>query len=127
MMSLQCCCHTITRSGLKLLESLVMFTNVHRCLSFCLMFTNVHQCFFLLNIVYFSVCLTSKKFYWIEDQLTDVFTRFYTSASWCRRVGVGELASASWRRRVGVGELTGYLLIYIALVSSIYCRILNNS
>ena len=64
------------------------------------MFTNVHQCFFLLNIVYFSVCLTSKKFYWIEDQLTDVFTRFYTSASWCRRVGVGELASASWRRRV---------------------------
>ena len=112
MMSLQCCCHTITRSRLKLLELLVMFTNVHRCLSFCLMFTNVHQCF-LLNIVYFSVCLTSNKLYWIEDQLTDVSTRFYTSASWCRRVGVG--------------ELTGYLLIYIALVSSIYCRILNNS
>ena len=32
------------------------------------MFTNVHQCFFLLNIVYFSVCLTSNKLYWIEDQ-----------------------------------------------------------
>ena len=28
------------------------------------MFTSV----FLLNIVYFSVCLTSNKLYWIEDQ-----------------------------------------------------------
>ena len=45
---------------------------------------------FLLNIVYFSVCLTSNKLYWIEDQLADVSTRFYTSASWT------------------VGELTGY-------------------
>ena len=42
--------------------------------------------FFLLNIVYFSVCLTSNKFYWIEDQLADVSTRFYTSANWRRRV-----------------------------------------
>ena len=49
------------------------------------MFTNVRQCF-LLNIVYFSVCLTSNKLYWIEDQLADVSTRFYTSASWRRRV-----------------------------------------
>ena len=43
--------------------------------------------FFLLNIVYFSVCLTSNKLYWIEDQLTDVSTRFYTSASWRQQVG----------------------------------------
>ena len=62
------------------------------------MFTNV----FLLNIVYFSVCLTSNKLYWIDDQLADVSTRFYTSASWRQRVGVSELASASW----SVGELT---------------------
>ena len=77
---------------------------------------DVHKCspvFFLLNIIYFSVCLTSNKLYWIEDQLADVSTRFYTSASWRRRVG----PSASWsvgelvRRRVGpsaswsVGEL----------------------
>ena len=41
---------------------------------------------FLLNIVYFSVYLTSNKFYWIEDQLADVSTRFYTSKSWRRRV-----------------------------------------
>ena len=41
---------------------------------------------FLLNIVYFSVCLTSNKLYWIEDQLADVSTRFHTSASWRRRV-----------------------------------------
>ena len=56
---------------------------------------DVHQCspvFFLLNIIYFSVCLTSNKLYWIEDQLADVSTLFYTSASWtvgeldCRRV-----------------------------------------
>ena len=57
------------------------------------MFTSV----FLLNIVYFSVCLTSNKLYLIEDQLADVSTRFYTSASLRRRVG----PSASWT----VGEL----------------------
>ena len=48
---------------------------------------DVHQCspvFFLLNIVYFSVCLTSNKLYWIEDQLADVSTIY-----------VGELASVS--------------------------------
>ena len=56
------------------------------------MFTNVHQCFFLLNVVYFSVCLTSNKLYWIEDQLADISTRFYTSTSWRRRIG----PSASW-------------------------------
>ena len=38
------------------------------------------------------VCLTSNKLYWIDDQLADVSTRFYTSASWRRRVG----PSASW-------------------------------
>ena len=46
------------------------------------MFTSV----FLLNIVYFSVCLTSNKLYWIDDQLADVSTRFYMPASWRRRV-----------------------------------------
>ena len=62
------------------------------------MFTNVHQCF-LLNIIYFSVCLTSNKLYWIEDQLADVSTRFYTSASWT----VGKLTviplKALWNRK----------------------------
>ena len=52
------------------------------------MFTSV----FLLNIVYFSVCLTSDKLYWIEDQLADVSTQFFI------------------HQRVGVGELTGYLI-----------------
>ena len=55
---------------------------------------DVHQCspvFFLLNIVYFSVCLTSNKLYWIEDQLANI-----------SMIYVGELASASWT----VGELT---------------------
>ena len=50
---------------------------------------DVHQCspvFFLLNIIYFSVCLTSNKLYWIEDQLADISTRFYTLASWGWRV-----------------------------------------
>ena len=42
--------------------------------------------FLLLKIFYFSICLTSDKLYWIEDQLADVSTRFYT-----RLVGVGEL------------------------------------
>ena len=47
--------------------------------------------FLLLKIFYFSICLTSNKLYWIEDQLADVSTRFYRSASW-----LGELN----RRRV---------------------------
>ena len=41
--------------------------DVHQCSP---MFTSV----FLLNIIYFSVCLTSNKLYWIEDQLADVST-----------------------------------------------------
>ena len=85
-----------------------MFTNVHRCLSFCLMFTNVHQCF-LLNIVYFSVCLTSNKLYWIDDQLADVSTRFYTSASWRRRVG----PSVSWL----VTEMSEWVMVITGLWS----------
>ena len=62
---------------------------------------DVHQCspvFCLLNIVYFFVCLTSNKLHWIEDQLADVSTRFYTSASWT----VGKLTviplKALWNR-----------------------------
>ena len=50
------------------------------------MFTDVSAYF------YFFVCLTSNKLYWIEDQLADVSTRFYTLASWRRQVG----PSASW-------------------------------
>ena len=53
------------------------------------MYTSV----FLLNIIYFSVCLTSNKLYWIEDQLADVSTRFYTSASW----SIGELTVIQFR------------------------------
>ena len=45
------------------------------------MFTSV-QCIF-----YFSVCLPSNKLYWIDDQLADISTLFYTLASW----SVGEL------------------------------------
>ena len=60
-----------------------MFTNVSASVRCSPMFASV----FLLNIVYFSVCLTSNKLYWIDDQLAD-----------------GELALARW----SVGELTGY-------------------
>ena len=37
---------------------------------------------FSLNIFYFSICLSSNKLYWIEDQLADVSTQFYMSVSW---------------------------------------------
>ena len=47
---------------------------------------------FSINVFYFSVCLTSYKLYWIEDQLANVSTRFYTSASWRWRVE----PSATW-------------------------------
>ena len=36
---------------------------------------------FSLNIFYFSVCLTSNKLYWIEDQLAHISTQFYVSVS----------------------------------------------
>ena len=42
--------------------------------------------FFLLKIFYFSICLTSNKFYWIEDQLANIFTQFYMLVSWHWRV-----------------------------------------
>ena len=37
---------------------------------------------FLLKIFYFSICLTSNKLYWTEDQVADISTRFYMSVSW---------------------------------------------
>ena len=46
---------------------------------------------FSLNIFYFFIYLSSNKLYWIEDQLTDVSTQFYASASWRWWAGVGEL------------------------------------
>ena len=64
----------------------IVIGDVHQCSPMFKLLFDVHQCF-LLNIVYFSVCLTSNKLYWIDDQLADVSTRFYTSASWRRRVG----------------------------------------
>ena len=78
--SLQCCCHTITCLCLKLFWSLVMFTLLYSPwdpYKLCWKKKN-----FLLKIFYFSICLTSNKLYWIEDQLTYASTRFYTSASW---------------------------------------------
>ena len=75
--------------------------------------------FFLLNIVYFSVCLTSNKLYWIDDQLADVSTRFYKSASWRRRVGVGGVGELVRRRvdwlpwRILVSELCDLILFFI--------------
>ena len=41
---------------------------------------------FVLKIFYYSLCLTSNKLHWIEDQLANVSTWFYT---W--RFGIGEL------------------------------------
>ena len=89
--SLQCCCHTITRSRLKLFWSLVMFTWLYSPWYTYKLCWKKKNCFFL-KIFYFSMCLTSNKLYWIEDQLADVSTRFYTSASWCWRVET----SATW-------------------------------
>ena len=42
-----------------------------------------HRVNWILKIFYFSISLTSNKLYWIEDQLTDISTPFYTSVSWC--------------------------------------------
>ena len=47
---------------------------------------------FSLNIFYFSICLSSNKLYWIEDQLANVSTQFYMLASWRWRVE----PSATW-------------------------------
>ena len=50
------------------------------CFCFCFCFC------FLPKIVYFSIWLTTNKLYWIENQLIDVSTRFYTLVSWRWRV-----------------------------------------
>ena len=73
--SLQCCCHSITHSRLKLLKLLSMFTLVYSLwdpYKLCWKKKNV----FLLKIFYFCRCLTSNKLCWIEDQLADVATQF---------------------------------------------------
>ena len=46
---------------------------------------------FSLNIFYFSICLSTNKLYWIEDQLTHISTQFYVSVS--RRWQVEPLAT----------------------------------
>ena len=63
------------------------------CHEILINFVGRKNCFFFLwKIFYFSICFTSNKLYWIEDQLTDVSTRFYTSVSWRWRVEL----SATW-------------------------------
>ena len=89
--TLECCCHTISRSRLKLSQSLVISTSLYSPwdpYKLCWKKKNV----FFLKIFHFSICLTSNKLYWIEDQLADISTRFYMSVSWRWRVEL----SASW-------------------------------
>ena len=83
--TLECCCHTISHSRLKLSQSLVISTSLYSPwdpYKLCWKKKNV----FFLKIFHFSICLISNKLYWIEDQLADISTRFYTSASWRWRV-----------------------------------------
>ena len=103
--SLQCCCHTIiSRSRLKLSYSLVIFTWLcspwdpyKLCWKKKLIFPKDLLLFYMFNFWWVQ--------YWIEDQLTDVSTWFYTSVSWRWRVD----PSASWP----VGDLTGYQMSFI--------------
>ena len=83
--TLECCCHTISRSRLKLSQSLVISTSLYSPwdpYKLCWKKKNV----FFLKIFHFSICLTSNKLHWIEDQLADISTRFYMSVSWRWRV-----------------------------------------
>ena len=94
--SLQCCCHT-SRSRLKLSLSLTMFTWLY------LPWDPYKLCWkkkivFSLKIFYFSMCFTSNKLYWIEDQLANVSTRFYTSVSLRQLVE----PSVTWKRVSGM-------------------------
>ena len=89
------------------------------------MYTSV----FLLNIVYFSVCLTSNKLYWIDDQLADVSTRFYTSVSWRRRVDCNsvepsfcEICSLTGKHAQGIDISTFFVL---NLLNSVCFKCLN--
>ena len=82
----QCCCHTTTCLRLKLLYSLAMFTLLYSPWDPYKLCWKKTKLFFSLNIFYFSICLPSNKLYWIEDQLANISTRFYMSASWHWRV-----------------------------------------
>ena len=70
----------------------MVFDNCFICNKILINFVGRKKNVFLLKIFYFSICLTSNKLYWIEDQLAAVSTRFYMSASWHWRVE----PSASW-------------------------------
>ena len=124
--SLQCCCHTITRSRLKLSWSLPMFTLLYSpwdpyklCWKKKIVFS--------LKVFYFSICLTSNKLYWIEDQLTDVSTGFYMSVSWHWRVepsvtwlDTHMTAGVEWKNKGGLGRVrliivTAFVIFTIAL------------
>ena len=83
--TLECCCHTITCSHLKLSQSLAISTSLYLPwdpYKLCWKKKNV----FFLKIFHFSICLTSNKLYWIEDQLANISTCFIS-----QRVGVGKL------------------------------------
>ena len=83
----QCCCHTIIISFES--EAFTFIGDVYIALFAMRSLKTLlegNKTVFWPNIFYFSVCLTSNKLYWIEDQLADVSTQFYTSARWSWRV-----------------------------------------
>ena len=95
--TLQRCCHTITRSPLKLSQSLAIFTSLYSPwdpYKLCWKKKN----WFFLKIFYFSICLTSDKFNTGLKTNSPTFLLDFIR----RRVGVGELTrwrvdpSATW-------------------------------
>ena len=102
--TLECCCrHTLNLvrvwSFLSHWRYLPRFIR-HEIL---INFVERKKVFFFLKIFHFSICLTSNKLYWIEDQLADVSTRFYTSASWT----VGDLTRYPPLLSLPIGRLSG--------------------
>ena len=74
---------------------------------------------FLLEIFYFSTCLTSNKLYWIEDQVADVSTWFnmLVLVSWT----VADLTVILWIRSVMTetfSNIVDLLMNYFVL----FCR-----
>ena len=85
--SLQYCCHIITRSRLKLSQSLAMFTLLYSPWDpYKLCWKKIYLLLFYMSIFYFSICLSSNKLYWIEDQLAN--TQFYTSISYISKLAL---------------------------------------
>ena len=116
---------TIAHLRLKLSQSLTMFSLLYSP-------WDPHKlCWkkivFLLKIFYFSICLTSNKLYWIEDQLFHVILSYKTNVSihtcQCRILQKWQLVNFETRQN-HLTLNTMFFITFITMSNNCFCPIL---